>query len=202
MLHLLIAGALSAVDGDWTLYKLDDAAKSSGAVCLDGTSAAYYLRKPLTASAKPGSSWIVFMEGGGWCMTDGNCYSRSLTDLGSSKAYPAQIANAEGVGLYDSFPEATVIYAKYCDGSSFTGNVSQPVKVGNNTIYYRGRLILDALFDELFSMRGLDNATEVLFAGCSAGALTTYIHADYITGLLSKRAPAAKTVALADAVSV
>ena len=32
-----------------------------------------------------------------------------------------------------------------------------------------------------------------------AGALTTYVHADYVSGLMKQRAPAATTVALADA---
>ena len=88
---------------------------------------------------------------------------------------------------------------KYCDGSSFTGDVATPTTVGNATIYYRGRRILDALFNELISERGLGKAEELLFSGCSAGALTTYIHADYITKVMALRAPQAKVVALADA---
>ena len=39
----------------------------------------------------------------------------------------------------------------------------------------------------------------MLFAGCSAGGLTTYIHADYVTESLKTRAPSAKVVAVADA---
>jgi hypothetical protein len=105
----------------------------------------------------------------------------------------------EGTGLYDQFATSNIVYAKYCDGSSFTGDIEQPVSVGNSTIYYRGRRIFDALFDELLSMRGLDKATELLFAGCSAGALTTYVHADRVSALMAKHVPSAKTVALADA---
>ena len=41
---------------------------------------------------------------------------------------------------------------RYCDGSSFTGDVSEPVVVpspqGNKTIYYRGRRNLDAVLDK------------------------------------------------------
>ena len=98
----------------------------------------------------------------------------------------------EATGLYDSFPHATIVYAKYCDGSSFTGDVSEPVKVQVNAtytsvIYYRGRRNFDALFDNLFAAQGLDKASELLFAGCSAGALTTYVHADYVTSLMAAR---------------
>jgi hypothetical protein len=115
------------------------------------------------------------------------------------------MGGAEGTGLYAAFPHAYVVYAKYCDGSSFTGNVSEPVPVTVNAsystrIFYRGRRVLDALFDELFRSRGLDGATELLLAGCSAGALTTYVHADYVSSLVSNRgAKGAKVVALADA---
>jgi hypothetical protein len=88
------------------------------------------------------------------------------------------------------------------DGGSFTGDVEAPVVVTsppNKKIFYRGRRILDALFEELLALRGLDKATELLFAGCSAGALTTYVHADYVSALMKRRVPAATTVALADA---
>lgn len=196
--------AAQPADGNWTLHKLSDAAAATGAVCLDGSPAAYYYREPLTSPpAGVGPSFVVFMEGGGWCMMDDNCLQRAGTDLGSSHGYPAQIGGAEATGLYDAFPFATIVYAKYCDGSSFTGDVAAPVSVNNATgtytIYYRGRRVFDALFDELFARRGLDKATELLFAGCSAGALTAYTHADYVSQLMAARAPGAKVAALGDA---
>jgi hypothetical protein len=198
-LLLVSVTATAGVDGEWTLHKMTDAAKSKGAVCLDGSPAAYYLRAPLKASAPRSTKWVIFMEGGGWCGSDGNCADRALTDLGSSKAYPSTIANAEGTGLYDQFDTFNIVYAKYCDGSSFTGDVWAPVSTGKSTIYYRGRRILDALFDELLATHGLNAATELLFSGCSAGALTTYVHADYVSARMKTSAPAATTVALADA---
>lgn len=187
----------SRVDGNWTLFKMTTAATTSGAVCLDGSPAAYYLRQPLTPSTT--NRWVIFMEGGGWCMGDLNCYQRSLTDLGSSKNYPTEITSPEGQGLFDQFATATIVYVKYCCGGSFTGDVEGPIAVGNATIYYRGRRILDGLLDELFGARGLADTTELLFSGCSAGALTTYLHADYVTARMAIRAPTAKVVALADA---
>jgi hypothetical protein len=179
---------------------LEEAAEAKGAVCLDGSPAAYYLRTPLNASSDGANKWVIFMEGGGWCGCDIGCQIRSLTDLGSSKGYPATIGGEEGTGLFDQFATSTIVYAKYCDGSSFTADVETPIRVGNSTIFYRGRRILDALFDELFTARGLDVAEELLFSGCSAGALTTNVHADHVTELMAARgAPAAKVVALGDA---
>jgi hypothetical protein len=36
---------------------------------------------------------------------------------------------------------------------------------------------------------GLSQAKELLFAGCSAGGLTTYVHADWVTETMKTRAP-------------
>jgi hypothetical protein len=104
--------------------------------------------------------------------------------------------------MFDAAPfnTHTIVYAKYCDGGSFTGAMtSPPIVVGNATIYFRGRGIFDGIFDDLFSNHGLDKADEMLYTGCSAGGLTTYIHADSVTATMKARAPAAKVVALADA---
>lgn len=171
-----------AMDGDWTLVKLTAAAQTAGAVCLDGSPAAYYIRAPMNKSASDVDSWVVFMEGGGWCGSDANCLSRAKTPLGSSTTYPTNIVSAEGTGLFDQFASSTVVYVKYCDGSSFTGDVDTPVSVGSNTIYYRGKRIFDAVFASL-AAAGLNRADELLFSGCSAGALTTYVHADAVTTL-------------------
>jgi len=62
-------------------------------------------------------------------------------------------------------------------------------------IYYRGRPLLDALLEDLLA-KGLKSATDLLWSGCSAGGLTTYVHADYVAA----RVPATvKTLALANA---
>jgi hypothetical protein len=201
LLLLRLATVATAADGNWSLHKLVAAAKSKGAVCLDGSPAAYYLREPLAAPEGGSRPWVIFMEGGGWCGSDSNCLSRASTDLGSSTKYPDIPGGMEGEGLYAEFATAMVVYMKYCDGSSFTGDVAGAVAVAGTTkkIYYRGRRILDAMFEELLALRGLGTATELLFAGCSAGALTTYVHADYVSALMAQNAPRAKTVALADA---
>ena len=200
ILLLGVSTASASADGDWSLHKMTAAAESKGARCLDGSPAAYYLRQPLAAPPAGSRPFVVFMEGGGWCL-ESSCLSRAGTDLGSSTNYPAVPGGMEGGGLYAEFATATVIYMKYCDGGSFTGNADAPVTFPGSTqkIYYRGRRILDALFEELLDSRGLSTATELLFAGCSAGALTTYVHADYVSTLMARRVPGAKTVALADA---
>lgn len=69
--------------------------------------------------------------------------------------------------------------ALYCDGGSWAGNAVSPVMAKPNSsapaqkIFYRGRPLLDALYDHLLAA-GLHSASELLFAGCSAGGLTVY----------------------------
>ena len=99
------------------------------------------------------------------------------------------------------FDTATLVYALYCDGGSWSGNAAAPVTAKPNataaaqTIYYRGRPLLDALYDHLLSA-GLSSASELLFSGCSAGGLTVYMHADYVA---SRMPSSVKVAALADA---
>ena len=71
-----------------------------------------------------------------------------------------------------------------CDGGSWAGDTAKPVTVAVNasttlTVYYRGRRLLDAMIDHLLE-EGLKDATNLLYSGCSAGGLTTYLHTDYV----------------------
>lgn len=190
------------VPGNWTRVFLHDAAET-GAVCIDGSPGAYYIR---TANAAGVTSdpkkWVVFMEGGGWTSSLEGSVQRAKTHLGSSKSYPETPTSMEGIGMFSTppFDTHTIVYAKYCDGGSWTGAMSNPpITVGNATIFFRGRGLLDGLFDDLLGKAGMSHADELLFSGCSAGGLTTYIHADWVTATMKSRAPAAKVVALADA---
>ena len=86
--------------GNWSLVKLE-AAVSSGAVCLDGSPGAYYIRSPLAAPTAGQSGqvgWMVFHEGGGWCLGDANCFERSQTDLGLAPPFPAPAPSARSPG--------------------------------------------------------------------------------------------------------
>lgn len=188
----LFVGLAIAHGENWRLVRLTKAAQSKGAVCLDGSPGAYYIREPMTPS--PTNGWMVFNEGGGWCNGPQNCYDRSLTGLGSSKDYPEAFSHYEGKDLFDAFPTFTIVYSMYCDGSSMTGNNESVTLVNGNAIYYRGRRILDALLDNLFE-KGLNKAEQFLYAGCSAGALTTYENIDYVRTRLPSTT---KMVGLAD----
>jgi hypothetical protein len=89
----------------------------------------------------------------------------------------------------------TKVFLPYGDGSSQTSDLDEPVVVGTSTIYYRGHRILKAVQAFLTAPGGaLDGATEVVVSGCSAGGLSTYLHADEWAAAL----PAARVTALPD----
>lgn len=107
-------------DTSYTLYKIN----SDSAKCLDGTAPAFYYRKGSLTT-----KWLIFFEGGGWCGTPdptttlADCYSRSQTDLGSSKNYPSTSSFDQwGIlsPLYANnkyYYEYNKVFVKYCDGT-------------------------------------------------------------------------------------
>ncbi len=124
--------------------------------------------------------------------------------LGSSLAWPrTYVDHYEGSQLFadPAFSNYTIVFAPYCDGGSWTGNAARAVPTPANStgqgkpVYYRGARLLDALLDSLFEA-GLTHAQNVLWGGCSAGALTTYLHADYVA---QRVGAGTRVVALADA---
>jgi hypothetical protein len=86
-----------------------------------------------------------------------------------------------------AFFNRVVLY--YCDGASFSGDKDEPYVYPktNQTLYFRGARVLDALLDALIQDHGLNKATDVLLSGGSAGGLSTYLHADYVGGYLKVR---------------
>ena len=183
--------AAAAAATTWERVLLTAAAARDGAVCIDGSPAAVYV--------KPGSGadvnkWILFFEGGGWCFSAADCYARSKTALGSSKSYPQTTKDWADRDLLDTnctrnphFCNYSSAYARYCDGASRSGDVTDPVVHNGTSLYYRGIRVLRATLDALTAYppsvnmtHSMANASELLISGSSAGGLTTYLHADYI----------------------
>jgi hypothetical protein len=60
-------------------------------------------------------------------------------------------------------------FVHYCDGASFTGDRTDPVKsLNGSTLYYRGRRIRDAVIKYLLS-QGMRDADDIVISGTSAG---------------------------------
>lgn len=193
---VLTSSVSSSSKHDWKLQTLD-LVRFPLAQCLDGSPAGFWFQKGY-GSGK--NKFFVFHQGGAWCKSQEECVNRSSTHLGSSKSWKKEITC--GRTLQDTCwidepnpgkPEKNPVtynwnkvYVGYCDGSSFSGDVIAPQLVtlkngSNHTLYYRGKFIRDALYETLLTEYGMNNATEIMLSGGSAGALTIYIHGNYLS---------------------
>mmetsp|Transcript_22421 Transcript_22421/g.33555 ORF Transcript_22421/g.33555 Transcript_22421/m.33555 type:complete len:378 (+) Transcript_22421:58-1191(+) len=191
-------------DTRWEKVLMTDAASNHGAVCLDGSPGGYYIRRRLNhiddTNTDDENNWVIFHQGGGWCGSDTNCLRRSRGRFGSSNSWGPTYDESQGSEIFSSplFENYTIVFAMYCDGSSWTSDVDHPVIVRNRPIYYRGHRLLEALIHNLVHVEGLKNATNVLYSGCSAGGLTALLHIDYIASRLSVFSPNATFLGLSD----
>jgi hypothetical protein len=173
------------------------------ALCLDGSPAVYYLSRGSNAS-----SFLFFLEGGGWCQTLSECAERAKTNLGSSTSYaptldlstinapPSQRGGeCNGHDAFDRnasanplFATWNFVYVPYCDGASFAGDNESA------SLFFRGKAIREAVVADLRATAGLSEATHVVVSGCSAGGAAVYFHADWFADQL----PHATTRAMPD----
>eukprot|EP01084_Bolivina_argentea_P310758 537784_1 len=165
-------------------FILSEAAEKAGAVCLDGSPANYYFVK-----GEESTKYVLFFQGGGWCFDETQCWSRRNASLGSTKTDPAtkdfnKIAYlGNDSSTNPMFYNWSKVLFKYCDGMSFGGDLTKPIVNPQNTsqfMYYRGKRILDATFQNLLTNQDLNKATEVVLGGGSAGGLAVFIHTNYI----------------------
>lgn len=164
------------------------AEQAGDGVCLDGSPPAY-VYQPALANGNRVDTWVLFLVGGGWCMDEQACEVRSRQALGSSAYLNADEVAFSGIlsddaGINPGFHDAHRVFLHYCDGGSFSGHVSNPVSVGNSTIYHRGREVLASLVRALVATHGLGDARHVLLSGESAGGLASLMQADAVNAML------------------
>merc|ERR1712178_54435 len=87
---------------------------------------------------------------------------------------------------------------RYCDGASFSGSNDDTIFHNNVTLHFRGKHIREAVSRELFDIHGMDNATDLVVSGESAGGLAAYLHTDQWCNALRAKNPEAKCVGLPD----
>ncbi|XP_022868622.1 pectin acetylesterase 12-like isoform X1 [Olea europaea var. sylvestris] len=152
-------------------------AAAKGAVCLDGTLPGYHLHP---GSGEGANSWLIELEGGGWCNNMKTCVYRKGTHRGSSTLFEKEIPFT---GILSNKAEENPdffnwnrVKIRYCDGASFAGDSED--KVYNATgLQFRGQRIWLAGIQELMS-KGMHNADQALLSGCSAGGLASILHCD------------------------
>lgn len=181
-LFFILIALFVSVRGVMELVTLPEAAQKDGAVCLDGSPAAYYFRAATTSA--DADKWVLFFQGGGWCYKPEDCAARAATALGSSARMPATLAIggplAEDAAENPDFASWNHVVFAYCDGASFTGTADEPDEVDGRKVYYRGFRNFEAVLADLLARRGLRKATQVLLSGDSAGGLAAFVHADHV----------------------
>ncbi|GFP80402.1 protein notum homolog [Phtheirospermum japonicum] len=149
-------------------------AAAKGAVCLDGSLPGYHLDR---GSGSGANSWIVNLEGGGWCNNIRTCVYRKTTRRGSSNYFEKQIPFtgilSNKASENPDFYNWNRVKIRYCDGASFAGDSEDKAK----GLQFRGQRIWQAAIDDLMS-KGLRNADQALLSGCSAGGLATILRCD------------------------
>ncbi|CAH2046332.1 unnamed protein product [Thlaspi arvense] len=163
-----------------------ESAVAKGAVCLDGSAPAYHFDK---GSGSGVNNWIVHMEGGGWCTDIATCVKRKSTMKGSSKLMNKDFGFSGILGGKQStnpdFYNWNRIKVRYCDGSSFTGDIEAVDPA--NKLFFRGARVWRAVIDDLMA-KGMSNAQNAILSGCSAGALAAILNCDKFASILPKTA--------------
>ncbi|CAI7879260.1 unnamed protein product [Closterium sp. NIES-53] len=167
------------------LYLLSEG--STKGRCLDGSAPGYYHRQGFGTGSR---KWIIFLEGGGWCFSLKQCAVRSKGLLGSSNQWPKE-RKVEFNGVVSpssrdnpGFYNWNVASIKYCDGGSFAGGSGMARTKANDTVFFLGNWNLKDSIKDLLNQRGMSKGTDVLVAGCSAGAVAVSMLCDQIAGQL------------------
>ncbi|KAH6804242.1 Pectinacetylesterase family protein [Perilla frutescens var. frutescens] len=174
-----VAAAAVPPDALMVGLTLVQGAAAKRAVCLDGTLPGYHLHRGFGTGA---NSWLIQLEGGGWCNNLRSCIYRKTTHRGSSTLFEKQIPFT---GILSNKPEENPdffnwnrIKIRYCDGASFAGD-SEDKATG---LQFRGQRIWLAAIEDLMS-KGMRNANQALLSGCSAGGLASILHCDEFRSL-------------------
>ncbi|CAI0470122.1 unnamed protein product [Linum tenue] len=130
-------------------------------VCLDGTLPGYHLHRGYGFGA---NSWLIQLEGGGWCNSVRSCIYRKTTRRGSSK-YMEKVIPFTGIlsNKAEENPDFfnwNRIKLRYCDGASFTGDSQDEA----SKLYYRGQRIWSAAMEHFMSL-GMKSANQDVSGG-------------------------------------
>lgn len=155
--------------------------------CADGSEFSFYVREADPAKV------LLFFQGGGACFSAATCAFEDgsykvTTDLDDDPS-------GEG-GIFDlgdarnPFRDFSMVYVPYCTGDVHIGDAT--TDYDGLTVQHKGAVNGRAALAELVERFG--DATEVVVAGESAGAVPTPVYA----GLVSDELPDARVAVLAD----
>ena len=175
--------------------------------CLDGSRFGYYIRR--SQSLANSRKWIIFLTGGGACITPMDCIQRKTSPrgLGSSLYWNSTFlpgGNFQGFSaMHDilsdnpsdnpSFYDYNHVYLQYCSGDIWTGTRKSFDKFG---LWFSGHNNLKAVIRHLSQTENLNLATHILFLGVSAGGWGLFSNADFIREKWISRSTIVKAVSI------
>ena len=137
------------------------------AVCNDGTPGGYYFT-PFSDPAFE-NTWVIFLPGGGQCFDYESCTTRDKS-LMSSKNFDSTMSKA---GFMDASEKNSPLFGAnkaalgYCSSDGYMGDVGASSETWN--YHFRGQALIRAMISELKLQHKFNDATKVVFSGCSAG---------------------------------
>lgn len=198
----------------------DHAVALFNAACLDGTPPVFYRRSARNSQSR---RFVIFIPGGGWCgpqldhphgpgispdqdhsVNFEPCVWRAESCDGSARFTDTRPVGRWALASGDPainphFHGDHHVQLAYCDGSSFTSGREEPQEHMGQRLHMRGRANLQAIFYMLAEHHGLRDATEIVLAGSSAGALAVLLNIDFLSEeLLPGLGVHARIVGLAD----
>eukprot|EP00039_Didymoeca_costata_P019664 m.338438 g.338438 ORF g.338438 m.338438 type:complete len:399 (-) comp18422_c0_seq1:95-1291(-) len=180
LLHLLCLAVLITISETTWLQKVlfpDDVADKYEAKCLDGTPAGYFI-----STNDDSNGWVIYLQGGGVCVTAKDCKERTYDSQGSSLYWEDYFFDNTNV-LSDSddgnpFGEFNKLWVPYCTGDTWTGTNPENEHVGG--LATTGHNIITALLDYLHNTTNFRFATHLLFSGGSAGGIGVFHNVDFV----------------------
>ncbi len=209
LLLLLFAGAVFVAEaaydgvrlppnaGELVIPAQRDPARWGDARCNDGTPYAFVVQP----SPSNSPVWVIYLQGGQLC--DDTSFSCAERDRNLTTALPGSDGSAVPMIPHDllsrdasanpTFHDANFAYGHYCTSDLWSGNSAapRPNSASASGWYFTGRIDLRAMVEVLQARYRLDDsnpATQVLFAGSSAGGVGVIVNADTVASLLPNAA--------------
>ena len=178
------AGDVPADPNPLLLKKFSPAVvESYGARCLDGSPSGYYYREGTTDDK---DSFVIYLQGGGLCISAKECKSRARGRLGSSTTWAPNHTDHSNVlssnATYNPFATWSHVFVPYGSGDVYVGTQREKNGAG---LYYAGHLTMEAIVDDLLNTTALGAAKRVLLSGGSAGGIGAFQNADWLGTKLS-----------------
>lgn len=192
---MVFASIFATAEAQLNLVSFADV--NPAAVCTDGSPAGYYFAPyfiPDDASASdPETTWLVYLEGGGWCSDEGSCQGRCGTP---ENPYTSSVCSSKQWGEQEYlggifWPSAESAVTK-ASNKAFVRYCTSDAHMGNGESFgwqFRGAVVVQETLRDLVVNRGLGAGPKrhrLIFGGGSAGARGAMVHLDYVSQMLGE----------------